>query len=113
MIRRCFFTRFIKENLMRAQKKLPIPGSLIYFSACGGQLPVHAGQEFFIAFGATHPLKEFIHGFFRIHVGQINPQQIHPLKDIPFQQEIIPAGRGGREVDGGENPPVGQAAVQL
>src|SRR5690348_3014922 len=55
-------------------------------------LPVHGSEKLLVALGSTHAFEQFIHGFFCVHVCEVNPQKIHALEHIFIQEEIITAG---------------------
>lgn len=89
---RVFFCQFYKRSDMyffcshnkKATEKFS-SSRLYMFSAfacrpiCVFTLTIHTCQKLFIALGSLHPVLEFPHGFFHIHIGEINTEEVHTL----------------------------------
>lgn len=57
----------------------------------------------------THKL----HGFDRIHVGEVLAQDPHTVQRGLVLQQVVATGTAGHDVHGGEYALVGQAAIEL
>ena len=74
-------------------------------------LTVHAHQKFIVVFGLLQAVFHKIHGFYRVHVGQVFTQNPHTIQSLLVLQQVVTARAGSNDVDSGEDALVGQVAI--
>jgi hypothetical protein len=76
-------------------------------------LAIHRNKKLFVRLGVLHFIHEEIHRFKRIHIGQVIAENPDALQRLFIEQQIIPAGAGGYNVNSREDALVRQFAVKL
>src|SRR5262247_2902097 len=77
-----------------------------------GQL-VHLGEEVLVRLGHFELVQQELHGLDGVELAQRLPQEPHLLKLVLLQEELLLPGAALLDVDGGEDPLVHEAPVQV
>ena len=79
----------------------------------GWKLVAHGAEELVVVAGAFHTVFDELHGFDGGAVGEETAENPHAIEGLGAQQQVVAAGAGSHDVDGGEDALVGECAVEL
>ena len=68
-------------------------------------LAVHTHQELVVILGLLQFVFHEVHSLYGCHVGQVLAQNPHTVQRLFVLQQVVAAGAGSRDVDGGVKEP--------
>ena len=76
-------------------------------------LVAHGAEEFIVVASAFHSVFDEFDGFDGGAVGEETAENPHAVEGLGAQQQVVAAGAGSHDVDGGEDALVGEGTVEL
>src|SRR3954467_12651248 len=72
-----------------------------------GRAHLDLAQELDVGPGPADPVEEQLQGLLRLEGAEDAAELVHDLQLLGCEEQLLPTGAGGIDVDGGEDPPRG------